>query len=95
MIGRLTPRTVRYITIHAQKIPPLRVGNNIWDERLADIARFEDYLTRQGVVILKFYLNLSYGEQKRRFMRQSSARNGRSPARANSLTISMSEHHLH
>ncbi|MGF6673631.1 polyphosphate kinase 2 (PPK2 family) [Paraburkholderia sp. WSM4174] len=47
---------------------PLRVGNNIWDERLADIARFEDYLTRQGVVILKFYLNLSYGEQKRRFM---------------------------
>ncbi|WP_184068315.1 MULTISPECIES: polyphosphate kinase 2 family protein [unclassified Paraburkholderia] len=54
--------------LHAQKIPPARVGNNIWDERLADIARFEDYLTRQGVVILKFYLNLSYGEQKRRFM---------------------------
>ncbi|WP_280109983.1 hypothetical protein [Beijerinckia indica] len=35
---------------------------------LADIARFEDYLTRQGVVVLKFYLNLSYQEQKKRFM---------------------------
>ena len=54
--------------LHAQKIPPARVGSNIWDERLADIARFEDYLTRQGVLVLKFYLNLSYGEQKKRFM---------------------------
>ena len=54
--------------LHAQKIPPARVGKKIWDERLADIARFEDYLTRQGVIILKFYLNLSYAEQKNRFM---------------------------
>ena len=54
--------------LDAQKIPPERVSENIWNERLADIARFEDYLTRQGVVILKFYLNLSYGEQKKRFM---------------------------
>ncbi|MBC8752069.1 MULTISPECIES: polyphosphate kinase 2 family protein [Paraburkholderia] len=54
--------------LDAQRIPPARLGDNLWDERLADIARFEDYLTRQGVVILKFYLNLSYGEQKKRFM---------------------------
>ncbi|EEA03184.1 protein of unknown function DUF344 [Burkholderia sp. H160] len=54
--------------LRAQKIPPAWVGKNIWDERLADIARFEDYLARQGVVILKFYLNLSFGEQKKRFM---------------------------
>jgi len=54
--------------LKAQKIPPQLVGKNIWDERLSDIARFEDYLTRQGVIILKFYLNLSYEEQKRRFM---------------------------
>ncbi|WP_245576892.1 polyphosphate kinase 2 family protein [Kaistia adipata] len=54
--------------LKAQKIPPQLVGKNIWEERLADIARFEDYLTRQGVIILKFYLNLSYEEQKRRFM---------------------------
>ena len=54
--------------LKAQKMPPKLVGKAIWDERLADIARFEDYLTRQGVVILKFYLNLSRKEQKKRFM---------------------------
>jgi polyphosphate kinase 2 (PPK2 family) len=33
-----------------QKIPRLLVGKSIWEERLDDIAHFEDYLTRQGVV---------------------------------------------
>ena len=54
--------------LNAQKMPPELIGKSIWDERLADIARFEDYLTRQGVIILKFYLNLSYKEQKKRFL---------------------------
>jgi len=54
--------------LKAQKLPPKLIGKGIWDERLADIARFEDYLTRQGVVVLKFYLNLSRKEQKKRFM---------------------------
>jgi len=54
--------------LKAQKLPPKFLGKGIWDERLAEIARFEDYLTRQGVVILKFYLNLSRKEQKKRFM---------------------------
>ena len=44
------------------------VTERIWDERLADIEHFEDYLTRQGVIILKFFLNLSPKEQKKRFM---------------------------
>jgi PPK2 family polyphosphate:nucleotide phosphotransferase len=56
--------------LKAQKMPPELVGKSIWDERLADIARLEDYLTRQGVVILKFYLNLSYAEQKKRFLKR-------------------------
>ncbi len=59
---------VHQALLEAQKMPPDLVGKRIWDERLADIARFEDYLTRQGVVILKFYLNLSQKEQKKRFM---------------------------
>jgi len=54
--------------LNAQKTPPKLVGKGIWEERLADIARFEDYLTRQGMVVLKFYLNLSRKEQKKRFM---------------------------
>jgi len=53
-----------------QKIPEPLVGKRIWDERLADIAHFEDYLTRQGVIILKFFLHVSREEQKKRFMKR-------------------------
>lgn len=51
-----------------QKLPAPLVTKHIWDERLSDIAHFEDYLTRQGMVILKFFLNVSRKEQKKRFM---------------------------
>ena len=50
-----------------QKLPPQLVSKEIWDERLADIARFEDYVSRQGTKILKFFLNVSRKEQKKRF----------------------------
>jgi PPK2 family polyphosphate:nucleotide phosphotransferase len=53
-----------------QKMPLALVGKRIWDERLADIAHFEDYLTRQGVIILKFFLQVSRGQQKKRFMKR-------------------------
>ena len=51
-----------------QKLPPSLLSKRIWDERLFDIAHFEDYLTRQGTIILKFFLNVSRKEQKKRFM---------------------------
>jgi PPK2 family polyphosphate:nucleotide phosphotransferase len=51
-----------------QKLPAPLVTKHIWDERLSDIAHFEDYLTRQGTVILKFFLHVSRKEQKKRFM---------------------------
>jgi PPK2 family polyphosphate:nucleotide phosphotransferase len=53
-----------------QKLPPSFVSKRIWTERLDDIAHFEDYLTRQGTIILKFFLNLSRGEQKKRFLQR-------------------------
>jgi PPK2 family polyphosphate:nucleotide phosphotransferase len=53
-----------------QRLPAHLVGKRIWDERLADIAHFEDYLTRQGTIILKFFLNVSRDEQKKRFMQR-------------------------
>lgn len=53
-----------------QKLPPIFVGKRIWDERLADIAHFEDYLTRQGVIVLKFFLHVSREEQKKRFLKR-------------------------
>lgn len=51
-----------------QKLPPELVTKRVWDERLEDIAGFERYLSRQGVVVLKFFLHLSKAEQKRRFL---------------------------
>jgi PPK2 family polyphosphate:nucleotide phosphotransferase len=51
-----------------QMLPSGLVSKHIWQERLCDIAHFEDYLARQGTVILKFFLHLSRKEQKKRFM---------------------------
>ena len=51
-----------------QRLPVECVGKKIWQERLEDIAFYERYLARQGTVIVKFFLNLSKREQKRRFL---------------------------
>jgi len=52
----------------AQKIPESLITKNIWEERFEDIRRFERYLTRNGVVVVKFFLHLSRKEQKKRFL---------------------------
>jgi PPK2 family polyphosphate:nucleotide phosphotransferase len=51
-----------------QKIPAKLMTRNIWRERFEDIAAFEHYLTRNGTVILKFFLNVSKQEQRERFL---------------------------
>jgi len=52
----------------AQKLPPRLVTKKIWDERFTDIRHFEHYLARNGVIVRKFFLHLSKGEQKKRFL---------------------------
>ena len=54
--------------LKAEKLPPSLVTKDIWKERFDDICAYERYLTRNGVVIRKFFLNVSKGEQKRRFL---------------------------
>jgi PPK2 family polyphosphate:nucleotide phosphotransferase len=51
-----------------EKIPPRLITKNIWRERFEDITAFERYLTRNGTVILKFFLNVSKEEQRKRFL---------------------------
>jgi PPK2 family polyphosphate:nucleotide phosphotransferase len=51
-----------------EKIPPELVTRNIWRERFEDISAFERYLTRNGTVVLKFFLNVSKEEQRKRFL---------------------------
>ncbi len=54
--------------LERQGLPAPLVNKKIWTNRLDDIAAFESYLGRQGTVILKFFLNISRDEQKRRFL---------------------------
>jgi len=51
-----------------QHLPPSLTGKDIWKHRLKDISAYERYLSRQGLVIQKFFLHLSKDEQKRRFL---------------------------
>jgi len=51
-----------------QKLPPACKGPDVWQNRFEDINNFEKYLTRNGIVILKFFLHLSKEEQKERFL---------------------------
>jgi PPK2 family polyphosphate:nucleotide phosphotransferase len=54
--------------LRAQKLPDHLITKHIWDERYEDINSFERYLTRNGVVVRKFFLHVSKKEQKRRFL---------------------------
>jgi PPK2 family polyphosphate:nucleotide phosphotransferase len=55
-------------TLAKEKLPPALVTRNIWRERFEDISAFEHYLARNGTVILKFFLNVSKQEQRKRFL---------------------------
>ena len=63
LVVRVHPKILTY-----QKLPDTIDLNTIWDERLASIRQQEEHLARNGTVILKFFLNVSKDEQKRRFL---------------------------
>jgi PPK2 family polyphosphate:nucleotide phosphotransferase len=51
-----------------EKLPEKLITKKIWEERYEDINAFERYLSRNGIVVLKFFLHLSKKEQKKRFL---------------------------
>jgi len=51
-----------------QKLPKRLVGKDIWQQRFKDIRAFERHLARNGTRILKFFLNVSKDEQRKRFL---------------------------
>ena len=63
LVTRVHPDLLKH-----EKIPPKLVTKNIWRERFEDICAFERYLSRNGTVILKFFLNISKEEQRKRFL---------------------------
>jgi PPK2 family polyphosphate:nucleotide phosphotransferase len=54
--------------LQSQHLPSRLITKKVWDQRYEDIRNVEQYITRQGTVIRKFFLNVSLKEQKRRFM---------------------------
>ncbi|MBO1079817.1 PPK2 family polyphosphate kinase [Roseomonas haemaphysalidis] len=54
--------------LERRNIPAAAADGDFWKTRLRDIANFEQYLANQGVIVLKFFLNLSFDEQRDRFL---------------------------
>jgi PPK2 family polyphosphate:nucleotide phosphotransferase len=54
--------------LEKQKLPSQLITKRVWKERYEEIAAHERYLARNGVVVLKFFLNVSKAEQKKRFL---------------------------
>jgi len=64
---------VLVVRVHPQllkneRMPEPLVGKNLWQDRFDDIHNFELYLSNNGIVVRKFFLNISKKEQKRRFL---------------------------
>ena len=54
--------------LQGQRLPPDLLTKKIWAQRYEDIRGFEKYLSRNGVAVRKFFLNVSKEEQKQRFL---------------------------
>ena len=63
LVVRVHPEILR-----SQRIPRGLTGKDIWKERFEQINAYEEYLAKNGTVILKFFLHVSNKEQKRRFL---------------------------
>ena len=63
LVVRVHPKILSH-----QKLPGTIDMDTIWDDRLKSIRQQEQHLARNGTVILKFWLNVSRDEQKRRFL---------------------------
>ncbi len=63
LVVRVHPEILGY-----QKLPGQINLETIWDRRLTSIRQQEEHLANNGTVILKFWLNVSRDEQKRRFL---------------------------
>jgi len=54
--------------LEAQRLPPEADRKSVWKHRFDDINHFEEYLVRNGILVLKFFLHLSKAEQRRRLL---------------------------
>lgn len=65
LVVRVHPQLLR-----EERLPQPLITKKIWKERFDDINGFEQYLTRNGTIVLKFFLHVSKEEQRRRFLKR-------------------------
>ena len=53
-----------------QQLPSEKKGKDIWKQRFQEINNFERYLCDNGILVVKFFLNVSKEEQKKRFLQR-------------------------
>ena len=63
LVVRVHPEFLR-----TQKIPPDLTGKKLWQRRFDQINEYERYLTENGMRIIKFFLHVSFDEQRKRFL---------------------------
>jgi PPK2 family polyphosphate:nucleotide phosphotransferase len=63
LVAKVHPEILR-------KLPPGKINKAFWNARYEDINAFERHLSRNGTVILKFFLNISKEEQRQRFLKR-------------------------
>ncbi len=63
LVVRVHPEYLR-----GQRLPDTKNGKDIWHQRFDDIRAFEKHLVRNGTLVLKFFLNVSRDEQRKRFL---------------------------
>jgi polyphosphate kinase 2 (PPK2 family) len=63
LVSRVHPKL-----LEQRQLPACCVTPHIWKDRFEDIRNIEQYLTRNGTVIRKIFLNVSKTEQRRRFL---------------------------
>ena len=61
---------VRPEVLEREKLPSALEGKQFWNQRYEDINMFERHLTRNGTIVLKFFLNLSKKQQKQRLLKR-------------------------
>jgi PPK2 family polyphosphate:nucleotide phosphotransferase len=65
LVVRVHPELVK-----AERIPDVKTDRDFWTDRYEDINALERHLTRNGTVVLKFFLHVSKDEQRKRFLKR-------------------------
>ena len=56
--------------LQGENIPQELIGKKIWDQRFKQIRNYEEYLFNNGIIPIKFFLNISKDEQKKRLLQR-------------------------